>query len=106
MRKVLSVDFTAAHMLAQIHSRIEANGGSLLLSSIPLDLPSGQNVREYLLNLGFSESKTLHFFNDLETALEFVEDEILTEEFQEALVSPIEMNLKSLNFLMALALSL
>jgi SulP family sulfate permease len=61
MRKVLSVDFTAAHMLAQIHSRIEANNGSLLLSSIPLDLPSGQNVREYLLNLGFSESKTLHF---------------------------------------------
>ena len=98
MRKVLSVDFTAAHMLAQIHSRIEANNGSLLLSSIPLDLPSGQNVREYLLNLGFSESKTLHFFNDLETALEFVEDEILTEEFQEALVSPIEMNLQEFEF--------
>jgi SulP family sulfate permease len=98
MRKVLSVDFTAAHMLAQIHSRIEANNGSLLLSSIPLDLPSGQNVREYLLNLGFSESKTLHFFNDLETALEFVEDEILTEEFQEALVSPIEMNIKEFEF--------
>jgi tRNA C32,U32 (ribose-2'-O)-methylase TrmJ len=55
-------------------------------------------VREYLLNLGFSESKTLHFFNDLETALEFVEDEILTEEFQEALVSPIEMNLKEFEF--------
>ena len=98
MRKVLSVDFTAAHMLAQIHSRIEANGGSLLLSSIPLDLPSGQNVREYLLHLGFSESKTLHFFNDLETALEFVEDAILTDEFQEALVSPLEMNLNEFEF--------
>ena len=98
MRKVLSVDFTAAHMLAQIHSRIEANNGSLLLSSIPLDLPSGQNVREYLLHLGFSESKTLHFFNDLETALEFVEDAILTEEFQEALASPIEMSLNEFEF--------
>ncbi len=98
MRKVLSVDFTAAHMLAQIHSRIEVNNGSLLLSSIPLDLPSGQNVWEYLLNLGFSESNTLRFFYDLETALEFVEDEILTEEFQEALVSPIEMNLNEFEF--------
>ena len=84
MRKVLSVDFTVAHMLAQIHSRIEANGGSLLLSSIPLDLPSGQNVREYLLHLGFQKVKHC-IFNDLEAALEFVEDAILTNEFQEAL---------------------
>jgi CRP-like cAMP-binding protein len=51
-----------------------------------------------LLNLGFSESNTLRFFNDLETALEFVEDEILTEEFQEALVSPIEMRLNEFEF--------
>ncbi|HNI87428.1 MAG TPA: SulP family inorganic anion transporter [Leptospiraceae bacterium] len=68
MRRVLSIDFTAAHMLDQIHSRYEANGGLLLISSIPLDLPSGQNIQEYLLNLGFSDSKTLKLFPDLELA--------------------------------------
>lgn len=98
MRKVLSIDFTAAHMLDQIHSRYEANGGLLLVSSIPLDLPSGQNIRQYLLNLGFSESKTLKFFPDLELALEYVEDEILRKELKGNIVQTDEMNLEQFEF--------
>lgn len=80
MRRVQSIDFTAVHMLSQIRNRVQKTGGLLLLSSIPMDLPSGQNIKEYLTHLGISETETLKFFEDMETALEFSEDVLLKEE--------------------------
>jgi SulP family sulfate permease len=78
MRRVQSVDFTAAHMLAQIHARIRVNSGRLILASVPLSRPTGQNVKKYLGRLGLDESREdLMYFPVLDEALEWIEDEIL-----------------------------
>lgn len=81
MRRVLAVDFTAANMLTQIKRKINENGGTLVFSSVPLSLPTGQNVLRYLENLGFAqESGSVLFYNELDDALEAIEDEYLREE--------------------------
>jgi len=79
MRRVRSVDFTAANMLRQIHARIRAGGGRLLFSSVPQTLPTGQNVKDYLGYLGLSESlEDVMFFPELDDALEWMEDAVLS----------------------------
>jgi SulP family sulfate permease len=79
MRRVQSLDFTAANMLKQIHNRVKEKQGFLVLASIPLNLPTGQNVKAYLESLGFTETgMNLKFYPDLDSALEWVEDEIIT----------------------------
>ncbi len=98
MRKVLSIDFTASHMFTIIYSRILANGGFLFFSSIPIDLSSGKNIRTYFGNFGFSENTSLRYFDDLDSALEFVEDEILTEVFSNYRMSGNEMKLSEFEF--------
>jgi SulP family sulfate permease len=85
MRRVQSVDYTAANMLKQILTRIKKRNGHLIFTSVPLNLPTGQNVKEYLETLGLTETENLKFFSELDSALEWVEDENLTEE--NALVS-------------------
>jgi len=78
MRRVQSLDYTAANMLKQIHSRVKKKKGYLVLSSIPMNLPTGQNVKKYLATLGFTEAgMNLKFYPDLDSALEWIEDEII-----------------------------
>ncbi|MCX5806776.1 MAG: SLC26A/SulP transporter family protein [Proteobacteria bacterium] len=78
MRRVQSLDFTAANMLKQIHNRVKKKKGYLVLSSIPRNLPTGQNVKKYLAGLGFTETGgNLKFYPDLDSALEWIEDEII-----------------------------
>ncbi len=78
MRRVQSLDFTAANMLRQIHNRVKEKQGYLVLTSIPLNLPTGQDVKAYLASLGFTESgMNLKFYPDLDSALEWIEDEII-----------------------------
>jgi len=47
MRKVQSLDYTAVHILKQILARIKKQGGYLVFTSVPLSLPTGQNVKAY-----------------------------------------------------------
>jgi len=85
MRRVLSLDYTAANMLRQIHTRVKENEGYLVLSSLPLSLPTGQNIKSYLIELGFSEDEmNLRFFPELNAGLEWVEDELLRESILKA----------------------
>ncbi len=79
MRRVQSVDYTAANRIKQILGRIKEQKGYLIFTSVPMSLPSGQNVKEYLQNLGLSQTENLKFFDNLDFALEWVEDEILLE---------------------------
>ncbi len=82
MRRVQSLDFTAANMLRQIHNRVKEKQGYLVLASIPLNLPSGQNAKKYLASLGFTDTgMNLKFFPDLDSALEWVEDEIINSSY-------------------------
>lgn len=80
MRRVQSVDYTAAHMLEQIHSRLQKNSGYLIFASVPLSLPTGQNVRKYLKNLGVVEAEDLKFFDDIDSAVEWIEEQVLRAE--------------------------
>ena len=80
MRRVLSVDFTAANMLNQIKRKIVESGGQLIFASVPLSVPTGQNIRRYLENLGFAPHEgRVSFFPELDAALEWVEDRCLSE---------------------------
>lgn len=80
MRRVQSVDFTAANMLKQIRARIQQRQGYMIFSSLPLSLPTGKNVKDYFGRLGLSEGgDELKYFQDMDSALEWVEDEILIE---------------------------
>lgn len=94
MRRVLSVDYTAVHMLKQILARIKANDGHLVFSSVPLSLPTGQNIKSYLEKLGLTEKENLHFFDDGDSALQWIEEEILRSEnaLHEPSARPLEIS--------------
>jgi SulP family sulfate permease len=79
MKRVLSVDYTAANMLRQIHTRIKSRNGFLVFSSVPLALPTKQNIKSYLEDLGLIETENLKFFDNLDLSLEWVEDDILSK---------------------------
>ena len=77
MRRIQSVDFTAARMLRQVLEKLKSSGGRMVLSSMPINLPTGQNIRQYLGRLGLEENLWLRHFGDLDSAMEWVEDELL-----------------------------
>ena len=81
MRRVQSVDFTAVHLLEQIETRLAEKGGSLLFSGLPPNLPSGQDLQAYFDEVGLVKSSgQACIFDELDDALEWVEDRILEEE--------------------------
>ena len=80
MRRIQSVDYTAANMLKKILARVKEKQAHLIFTSIPLALPTGQNVKEYFANLGLVEKGNLRYFDDLDGALLWIEEEILTTE--------------------------
>lgn len=78
MRRVQSLDFTAAQMLKNIHNRLKEKQGHLILVSLPLALPTGQSIKDYLEMLGFSETgMNLKFFPDIDSALSWIEEQVL-----------------------------
>jgi SulP family sulfate permease len=80
MRRVRSVDYTAANMLKQLLGKLESRGGTLILCSVSESLPSGQDAQKYLRYLGLQENRAgLRFFPDPDTALEWIEDTLLQE---------------------------
>lgn len=105
-RRVLSMDVTAAQMLRNVRSILDERGGRLLLSSLAERLPNGRNLREFLEQTGVLESHlylpapsaptvapgetaqappprshlqspSVLRFNELNDALEWVEDHLL-----------------------------
>lgn len=79
MKRVTSIDFTAVNMLKQIMARLKTNNGTLIFSSVPLSLPTGQNIKDYLRDLGLTETENLKFFDSLDDSLEYSENELLKE---------------------------
>ncbi len=80
MRRVQSVDYTAANMLKKILARITELNGYLIFCAIPDKLPTGQNLKKYLKDFGLNESNNLKIFDDLDATLVWIEDKILIEE--------------------------
>ncbi|MDD5388761.1 MAG: SulP family inorganic anion transporter [Gallionellaceae bacterium] len=80
MRRVQSVDITAAHMLNQVRDMMMERGIPLLLSNIREQLPSGRNLREFFEQSGLTASDgAVKIFPSLEAAIEWVEDQIVAE---------------------------
>ncbi|MDP2834955.1 MAG: SulP family inorganic anion transporter [Pseudomonadota bacterium] len=80
MRRVQSVDITAAHMLNQVRDMMMERGIPLLLSNIREQLPSGRNLREFFEQIGLTTSSdAVKTFPSLEAAIEWVEDQIVAE---------------------------
>lgn len=86
MRRILSIDFTAAKMLSQLNHKISDNNGVMIFTSVPLSLPTGLNIREYLSKLGFvKDSDSILFFDETADAIEWAEDEYIREALPEHL---------------------
>jgi SulP family sulfate permease len=82
LRRVRSVDFTAAHLLEQFEAMLAERGGFLLFSRMPRRLSQGQDLRRYFEQVGVMGAKShVRNFDSLDEALQWVEDRILAQEF-------------------------
>ena len=78
LRRIQSIDYTAANMLRQVESRLAEKNGYLLFCSVPGHLPTGTDVRKYFTELGLSEElRNVRFFENQDQALEWAEDRLL-----------------------------
>jgi SulP family sulfate permease len=78
MRRVQSVDITAAHMLNQVRDMLMERGFPLLLSNVRERLPNGRNLREFFEQTGLTRSTdSVKIFPIIESAIEWVEDRIV-----------------------------
>ncbi len=85
LRRVQSVDITAANMLNNARDMLRARGKQLLLCHVREQLPNGRNLVEFLRQTGLIESgppavhapPTVRVFKDLPAAIEWVEDQIV-----------------------------
>jgi SulP family sulfate permease len=81
LRRVQSVDVTAAHMLNLVRDMLRERGVPLLLSNVREQLPNGRNLLEFLTQSGLIDpnDKTVKVFKTIESAIEWVEDQIVSE---------------------------
>ena len=80
MRRVQTVDVTAAHMLEQVKDMLAERNGFMIFSHIPQNLPSGRDVQQYFDQLGLVRPESpVRVFGELDEAMEWVEDRIIEE---------------------------
>ncbi|MFZ5493736.1 MAG: SLC26A/SulP transporter family protein [Verrucomicrobiota bacterium] len=78
LRRVQSVDYTAAHLLERFEADLAARDGWLLFSRVPAHLPTGRNLRDYFAKLGVVDiGRRVRLFSSLDDALMWAEDRIL-----------------------------
>jgi SulP family sulfate permease len=80
LRKVHSMDFTAAHLFEQMRTRLDESGGDLLFCGMPSNLPERADIDVYLRQFGLATSgRGILVFANRDNALEWMEDRILEE---------------------------
>jgi len=78
LRRVQSLDYTAAHLFEQIQSLLAERGGRLLLSGMPSALLDQRDFERYLAQLGIVRSGVGVMISEtLDGALEWMEERIL-----------------------------
>ncbi len=81
MRRIQSVDLTAAHVLRQMGARLAKRRAFLIFSGLPARLPSGLRLANYFDQLGLVQGKkSARVFPELDDALAWAEGRILAEE--------------------------
>ena len=100
LRRVRSVDLTAVHVLQQCQARLAEHGGTLLFSSLPRALPSGEDLRAYFDEVGLAaRNGPPSVFDQLSDALEWAEDRLLAEEGRTASAEEPPLGLREIGFL-------
>lgn len=77
LRRVHSMDYTGAHLLAQMRDRLMAHGGELLFCGMPSQLPSKQDIEDYLSELGLVHGAGVQVFATRDSAIEWMENQLL-----------------------------
>lgn len=79
MRRVQSMDYTAANLFRQMHNRLAENGGSLLFCGMPSNITRRQDIQQYLEQTGLlnMNEKGILVFETRDEAIEFMENRIL-----------------------------
>ena len=78
LRRVQSMDYTAAHLFEQMRQRLQERGGELLFSGMPSSLPTTPDFELYLADLGMvSTSGGIRVFDTRDGAIEWMEDRLL-----------------------------
>jgi SulP family sulfate permease len=93
LRRVQSVDVTAAHVLELVEDVLAERNAYLIFSQLPLNVPSGQDMRQYFDEVGLVRKEHhVRTFDELDDALEWVENRILEEARLERVVEkPLEL---------------
>jgi len=78
MRRVHSMDYTAAHLFEQMQSQLAERGGQLLMSGMPSGLMEERDYEKYLKELGVvRKGKGAMVFETADAGLEWMEERIL-----------------------------
>ena len=75
--RVQSMDTTAGHMIERIRNMMAEQGARLVLTRLPKRLPNGTDLHSYVDHIGLLSDQTVRAFDDLDDALEWIEDETL-----------------------------
>ncbi|MEK7400774.1 MAG: SulP family inorganic anion transporter [Gemmatimonadota bacterium] len=77
LRRVQSLDVTAAHTLELVRDMMRDRGGELILSGVPRRLPGDRDVASFLGDAGLTGDRSVRMFNELDEALEWTEERAL-----------------------------
>jgi sulfate permease, SulP family len=93
MRRVQSVDVTAAHVLELIEDMLSERKAFLIFSQLPQHVPTGQDMHKYFNEVGLvTKEHQVRSFAELDNALEWVENRILDEaRLEHAAEKPLEL---------------
>jgi len=98
LRRVQSVDVTAAHLLEQLEDMLAERGATLAFSQLPRRVPSGQDMRQYFDAVGLVRpGRHARVFDELDEALEWVENRLLADE-RSARASQKALELRDIGF--------
>lgn len=78
-QRVQSLDVTAEHMIHRISDRLHQGGATLVLTRLPEHLPSGRNLKAFILEMGIANQENTLLMDDLSDALEWAESQTLAQ---------------------------
>jgi SulP family sulfate permease len=99
MRRLQSIDFTGVNLLKQLLARLKENKGKMLISSIPISLPSGMDLLHYMKGMGLEDPENLLFFDEMDDALVWAEDAILIKHKGTVAADEAELKLDEIELL-------
>lgn len=78
LRRVQSMDYTAAHLFEQMRQRLQERGGELLFSGMPSSVPARPDLERYMAELGMVSTRGgIQVFDTRDSAIEWMEDRLL-----------------------------